>query len=179
MSAQPRSEFRAEVGTVLHVGCGGSNVPEWITARKEVRLDIDPRNEPDIVADMRDLGMIGPFDCLYCCHALEHLSRDDGLKALGEFKRVLSPGGLAVVLVPDLEDIRPTGEVIYQCSVGPVTGLDMYYGLQDLVVAREHMQHKYGYVADTLRETMKRAGFDAVIVERQPGWNLLALGIAP
>ena len=164
---------------MLHVGCGGGELPGWIVALKEVRLDIDPRNEPDIVADMRDLGMIGPFDCLYCCHALEHLSRDDGLKALGEFRRVLGHGGLAVVIVPDLEGVPLTGEVLYESEAGPITGLDMFYGHQDSLAAWPQMAHRYGYVETTLKAAMQRAGFDSVTTERQPGMNLLALGIAP
>jgi SAM-dependent methyltransferase len=38
------------------------------------------------------------FDLIYCSHVLEHV--DDDRKAMGEFWRVLKPGGKAVLLVP-------------------------------------------------------------------------------
>lgn len=38
------------------------------------------------------------FDLIYCSHVLEHVS--DDLKAIGEFRRVLKPGGKAIILVP-------------------------------------------------------------------------------
>jgi SAM-dependent methyltransferase len=38
------------------------------------------------------------FNLIYCSHVLEHV--DDDRKAMGEFWRVLKPGGKAVLLVP-------------------------------------------------------------------------------
>jgi predicted SAM-dependent methyltransferase len=160
---------------VLHVGAGTGKLPEWIKATREVKLDLDPRNQPDIVADMRNLGNIGPYDGVYCCHALEHVSRDDGLKTLREFRRVLKPGGKAIVVVPDLEGITPTDHVLYESEAGPVTGADMYWGMQSLIERWPHMAHKFGYVARTLKAAFHQAGFRDVTVERRPGWNLLGL----
>lgn len=170
---------RMRLGTVLHVGCGprGLTHIDSITAEREIRLDIDPRNQPDIVADARNLGRIGPFDGVYCHHMLEHLSRDDGIKALREFHRVLVPDGMAIIVVPDLGDIRPTDQVLYESEAGPVTGADMYFGMQSMLEQFPHMAHRFGYVASTLKKALHSAGFSRAWVERRPGANLLGVGV--
>jgi SAM-dependent methyltransferase len=43
------------------------------------------------------------FDVVYCNHVLEHLSPAEGLRLLGEVRRVMKPGGLCRFVVPDLE----------------------------------------------------------------------------
>lgn len=42
-------------------------------------------------------------DCIYSSHTLEHLYFDDAKKLLNECFRVLKPGGLIRVVVPDLK----------------------------------------------------------------------------
>jgi SAM-dependent methyltransferase len=45
----------------------------------------------------------GASDVVYHSHLLEHFDRDDALSFLVECRRVLKPGGLIRVVVPDLE----------------------------------------------------------------------------
>jgi predicted SAM-dependent methyltransferase len=42
-------------------------------------------------------------DGVYCSHVLEHLSYNDCLKALAESYRILRPGGIFRLILPDLE----------------------------------------------------------------------------
>lgn len=162
-------------GVLLHVGCGKTPLPEWAEGYTEVRVDVDDRCNPDIVASMLDLGEIGEYDALVCNHALEHLTPYEVDIALQEFKRVLKPGGYALITVPDLEDVRPTRDVVYESEAGPVTGLDMYYGMEKFLPLSPFMAHKTGFIRDTLLDTVKRAGFSAVEVRRTSFWNLLAV----
>lgn len=161
---------------VLHVGCGASSLPPWVPKSEEVRLDADERCNPDIVADMRNLGDIGTFDAVFCSHALEHLTLQDGDVALQEFRRVLRDGGAAIILVPDLEGISPTDEVMYESPMGPITGHDMYYGYH-CGHENEFMRHKSGYVQATLKKKLEAIGFSKVDVRRIPGFNLVATAI--
>jgi len=41
-------------------------------------------------------------DVIYSSHALEHFSKEDGRRFLGECYRVLKPGGVLRIIVPDL-----------------------------------------------------------------------------
>jgi SAM-dependent methyltransferase len=150
---------------VLHVGCGGAPLPEWLGCNTEVRLDIVPDNNPDIVANMTDMGDIGEFDCIYCCHALEHLHVDDVNKALSEFHRVLKPGGKAIVFVPDLEGVRPTKEILFDSPAGPITGLDLMYGYNCLTKEKPYMRHLTGFVKESLKQALYDAGFIKVDVQ--------------
>lgn len=166
-------------GLILHAGCGADPLPEWLSHFKEVRLDIDPRCGPHIQACMTDMGEIGPFDAAYCSHALEHLPPYGVAKALGEFKRVLRPGGALIVIVPDLEDVRPTAEVVYESAAGPVTGLDMFYGLASALEEYPHMAHRTGFVAEALAGALAKAGFADVKASRLNNFNLLGTGTRP
>lgn len=95
---------------VLHVA------PERVIARvlrsraKEyISLDLVSRNA-DVRADLtkgtpfRD----GTFDLVVCVHVLEHIERE--ATALRELTRIVSPGGIAVVIVPIDENRATTYE---------------------------------------------------------------------
>ena len=164
-------------GLLLHVGCGADPLPEWAEGYDEVRLDVDPTCNPDIVASMLALGDIGEFDAIACYHALEHLFLYEVDTALQEFKRVLKPGGFVLIFVPDLEDVKPTDEVVYESPAGPITGYDMYYGFAKVIEKNPYMSHKTGFVRDTLQKVMDKAQFSKVEVRRASFWNLLAVGV--
>jgi SAM-dependent methyltransferase len=157
---------------VLHAGCGTAPLPEWLPGQ-ETRLDIDPAVSPDIVAPLTDMGDAGPFDIAYCSHALEHLAPHEIDRALREFHRVLVQDGFLIAVVPDLEGIAPTDEVVYESPAGPITGLDMYYGKASMVAGNPFMAHKYGFVRATLEQSLQRAGFvvKEILVSRH---NLIA-----
>jgi protein O-GlcNAc transferase len=159
--------------TLLAVGSGKSPLPEWETRYTIVRLDIDPRMEPDIVASMTDMGPIGPYDALLCSHALEHLYPHEVPRALAEFYRVLKPGGLAIVLVPDLEGVAPTEERLPGTELN---GLHLFYGDASMIEEFPHMAHHCGFVAHTLAEVMTAAGF-RVKTDRASHYNLVAVGV--
>lgn len=136
-------------------------------------MDIDPAVSPDIVAPLTDMGDAGPFDIAYCSHALEHLASHEIDRALQEFYRVLVQDGFLIAVVPDLEGIAPTDEVVYESPAGPITGLDMYYGKASMVAGNPFMAHKYGFVRATLEQSLQRAGFvvKEILVSRH---NLIA-----
>lgn len=163
---------------VLHVGCGGAPLPDWIKASREVRFDIDPRHRPDVVGNMESLDGCDDdsFDMVYSSHSLEHLPLPGVRRALASMRRVLVPGGLVVVIVPDLDGIRPTLDVIYQSDAGPITGMDMIYGHHKLSENNPHMKHQCGFVRETLEAEMAAAGFhDAVASGSRESFNLVGL----
>lgn len=163
---------------VLHVGCGGEKLPPWLDG-EEVRLDIDPSVGPDIVASMTDMGDIGGFGGVYSSHALEHLYPHDVPIALSEFYRVLRPGGIVVIFVPDLEDVKPTDTVLYQSPAGPISGIDLIYGHRASLQAHPFMAHHTGFIGPTLRAAIEAAGFIDARAERINGYNLMGTGKKP
>lgn len=159
--------------TVLFVGAGRDTGAEQWAGYEITRLDIDPSTEPDVVASMTDMGAIGPFDTVYCSHALEHLYPHQVPWALAEFIRVLRPGGKAIILVPDLEGVPATDDVLPGSGL---CGLHLYYGDAALIQEHPYMAHHCGFVAETLKAAMEAAGF-VVETQRMSFYNLMAIGI--
>ncbi len=169
-----------EPRTVLSCGAGTQELDEWVQqGYKVVRLDIEPRTNPDILGSMTNLGEIGPYDAIFCCHALEHLYPHEVTWAMNEFFRVLKPGGQVVILVPDLEDVRPTEQALYRADCGPISGLHMYYGDPTQIPEFPHMAHHCGFVKETLAKVLTLGGFELVESKRLPNYNLLGCGRKP
>lgn len=159
---------------VLYVGCGYDTDCSWMPPDATVtRLDIDPECEPDIVADMQDLGSIGPFDMVLSLHSLEHLYPHQVPRVVSEFHRVLDDAGYVVCLVPDAEDVRPTEDVLFDSPAGPITGLDILYGHRAALELRPYMAHHNAFTETTLEQTF--AGFRNVTTHRLKDYNLLAV----
>jgi predicted SAM-dependent methyltransferase len=87
--------------SLLNLGCGEVFHPAWI--------NVDFRAvSPQVIA--HDLHQPLPFadasfTAVYSSHLLEHLSRSFAPVFLTECRRLLKPGGLLRVVVPDLETI--------------------------------------------------------------------------
>jgi ubiquinone/menaquinone biosynthesis C-methylase UbiE len=163
--------------TLLHVGCGSDPLPDWLDGFKETRLDIDDTYAPDIVANMMDMGEIGKYDVLFCQHALEHLHLYDVSKALNEFKRVLNDGGHLIIFVPDLTDVKPTNEVLFESPAGGITGLDLIYGFNKVSQEKPYMRHLTGFLPETLNQSLEEAGFNQVTVNRLSMFNMMGVGV--
>lgn len=161
--------------TLLHVGCGSDPLPDWLHGFKETRLDINPAANPDIVASMLDMGDIGKFDVVLCRHALEHLYTHEVSIALEEFKRVLNDGGNLIVFVPDLQDVQATEEVLMISPAGPITGLDLIYGFRKAIPENPYMQHKTGFMQDTLSKALEM--FKEHRVRRIGNYDLMGVGV--
>jgi len=159
----------------LSVGSGPEEIPGWGEAGYSVvRLDIDPSTNPDIVASMTAMGPIGPYDIVFCCHALEHVYPHEVPVALAEFYRVLSRGGMAIILVPDLQDVPPTDDALP--GMEGYSGLHLFYGDAKQIAAHPYMAHHCGFVESTLRAAMEAAGFQAR-TQRMERYQLMGIGI--
>jgi SAM-dependent methyltransferase len=83
-------------GLKLHLGCGGTSLPGWV--------NIDQLgNAQDFVWDLRVALPFkdGSADTIFSEHVLEHLAPKDAVAMLHECRRVLAPGGVLRVGVPD------------------------------------------------------------------------------
>ena len=163
------------VKRVLHAGCGRSPLPAWLSGCIETRLDIDPEVKPDVLASLTNMGQIGPFDAVLCLHALEHVYDHEVSLVLSEFRRVLCSDGYAFIIVPDLEDVLPTDDVLFVAPGGPVAGLDLIYGMRSMIEKCPAMAHKTGFTEVTLKAALSEH-FQRVMTKRLGTYNLLGVG---
>jgi predicted SAM-dependent methyltransferase len=85
----------------LNLGCGRRYHSSW------TNLDLESDN-PKVISHDITRGLpfeASSFNAVYHSHVLEHLSPDEGKLLIQECYRVLSPGGVLRVVVPDLERI--------------------------------------------------------------------------
>jgi len=180
---------RPRLQLVLHVGCGPDTpprLPEAFFPRSlwhEIRLDIDPAVQPDVVASITDMAPVasGSVDAVWSAHNLEHLFPHEVPRALAEFRRVLKPDGVAMLTLPDLQQVAELvaqdrlAEPAYLSPAGPITPLDMLYGHGASVAAGNvFMSHRGGFTARTLEAALIGAGFAEVRVTRDGGFGLWA-----
>lgn len=85
----------------LHLGCGKRHIPGFI------HIDAVDYPHVDHVATIDNLSFIqdNSVDLIYNCHVLEHFKRKDVERVLAEWFRVLKPGGILRVSVPDFSKL--------------------------------------------------------------------------
>jgi predicted SAM-dependent methyltransferase len=85
----------------LNLGCGSHFNPQWV--------NIDFSKTGDKVIAHNLLNGIpfddGMFEVVYHSHVLEHFPKKDAATFVGECYRVLKPGGIIRIVIPDLEQI--------------------------------------------------------------------------
>jgi hypothetical protein len=180
----------------LHVGCGpirldpntqqpirpkGFTTDEW----SELRLDINPQVQPDVVGSMTDMADVASesVEALFSSHNIEHLYPHEVPVALAEFKRVLKADGFVVITCPDLQSIcalvaeDKLTEAAYVSPAGPIAPIDMLYGLRSSMRAGNlYMAHRCGFTLNVLLATLQSAGFAKVVGYSRPqNFDLWAL----
>jgi len=177
--------------TILHVGCGQAPLPASFTRDEwqEIRYDIDPGVKPDVVGSMTDMAQLADasIDAVFSSHNLEHLPAHDVPQALAEFLRVLRPGGVAWIMVPDVQSLGEriaAGDLegeLYRSAAGPIAAADVLWGHRaSLAAGRHYMVHRYGFSAATLERRLAEAGFGPVKVQRNPkAYELFATAMRP
>ncbi|WP_418643853.1 class I SAM-dependent methyltransferase [Stutzerimonas kunmingensis] len=177
--------------TLLHIGCGTASperLPDCFKSAQwhEVKLDVDPKVKPDIVASLTDMSVVASasVDAVWSSHNIEHLEGFQVAGALGEIRRVLKPGGFALITLPDLQRIAELiaqgrgDDVMYTSPAGPITPLDMLFGHQaSLARGNHYMAHRTGFTAERLGTKLAEAGFGEVRVVKGRSFDLWAVAL--
>lgn len=177
---------------MLHVGCGGKQIHQ--TTRgfansdwKEIRFDIDPSAQPDLIGTMTDMASVasGSMDALFSSHNVEHLYPHEVPVAFAEFLRVLADDGFAVITCPDLQSVAALiaedklTETAYQSPGGPIAPIDILFGHRaSMQRGNLYMAHHVGFTRKVLHGTLQACGFQSVAsLARgyQPFFDLWAL----
>lgn len=109
----------------LHLGCGERYIPGF----KHIDIVVHPHI--DMVTSIDDLSMIedNSASLVYACHVLEHFKFRSCKRVLLEWNRVLKPGGLLRLAVPDFEacaKLYLEGKATLKDIQGPIVGGQTY-----------------------------------------------------
>lgn len=141
----------------LHLGCGSRVILGWTHVDVADYPHVQLRHEVDSLPMIAD----GTVEVIYACHVLEHFLRREVPRVLREWWRVLAPGGVLRLSVPDFEALvgiyDKTGDL--NTMIGPL------FGRQDNLYNFHHTVFDY----NTLRSELVVAGFSDV---RRYDWRL-------
>jgi len=84
--------------TKINVGCG------FDIREGYLNVDFQPFHNPDLVADIRNLNMLPSdyYDEIIAQDCLEHLKRTETQDVLLEWSRLLKPGGILILRIPNI-----------------------------------------------------------------------------
>ncbi len=135
----------------LHLGCGKRHIPGF------VHIDAIDYPHVDHVTTIDNLSFVGDgtVDLIYNCHVLEHFKRREVHKVLSEWLRVLKPGGILRISVPDFASL---------CEVYQHHGNKLELVIGALFGRQDYLYNIHYNVFDypTLSKILEEAGFEQV-----------------
>lgn len=148
---KPRLPRNPDNKVYIHLGCGDIASPEFI--------NVDARPAPHVhyICNVTDLSIFrdGYADLVYACHILEHIQHIALRRTLWEWRRILKPGGILRLSVPDFDKIV---HIYNSCSRDINSMLGPLMGGQSHDYNVHYSVFNLRYLADKLRE----AGFKEV-----------------
>jgi predicted SAM-dependent methyltransferase len=143
-------------GLRLNLGSGETPIPGFV--------NVDALESAPGVDVVADIGQRLPYDddaadLIYASHLLEHFPTANVPRLLAEWRRVLQPGGVLLVAVPDLEVVASMlveRRGWFTPPNAPWLGV-LYGGQKD-----EYDFHKTGFTAPWLAYLLREAGFGEV-----------------
>lgn len=149
---------------MLNVGCGTDYKNGWINIDNNSDDNIE---KLDLNWDMRNPLPYedGTVDYIFNEHFFEHLTAEEGLLCMKDFLRVLKPGGVMRIAMPDLE------HVVYNYMNVPLEKDPVIkkFNFTDVKTRAEWINmsfrewgHKWLYDFEELNRRLREAGFGQV-----------------
>lgn len=137
----------------LHLGCGHRYIPGFVHVDLYDLLHVDYKSGIDDLSVLDD----GAASLIYSSHSFEYFDRTEAVGVLKEWYRVLAPGGVLRLAVPDFDALirvyRESGSL--DRILGPL------YGRMEIESqnGNEMLYHKTTYNFDSLKELLEENGF--------------------
>jgi len=147
----------------LHLGCGKVKIPGFI------HIDFADYDHIDFKQSIGNLKQFSDnsVDLIYCCHAFEYFARDIADFVLQEWRRVLKPGGILRLAVPDFEAIckvyQKYGDLDGRGILGPLYGKIAVKRKTPIfsseIATHQFMYHKTVYDFKSLKKKLEDINF--------------------
>jgi predicted SAM-dependent methyltransferase len=147
------SSFKLDIGAGLHPK---QPLDEW------THLDCDAGPHIEIVGDFGDIPLDDEsVDEIWIGDVIEHVPVWRQTEVLGEWRRILRPGGKLAGNTPNLE---------YNVRAYVVEDIDLNWLLQNLYGDRAGFPHQHYilFTEDTLRDLFERHGFSSTDFSESP-----------
>ena len=132
------------------------------TERKDGWLNMNaiPADNVDLVGDIKNLEFLeeNTFQEIYASHILEHINQKDALATLKGINRILKPGGVFYISVPDLD-------TLCQLFIHPQLDVNAKYHVMRMMFGgqvNEFDFHYFGWNFEILGHFLKDSGFTNV-----------------
>jgi len=144
----------------IHLGSGSIKIDGFLN------FDANIFFNSDITANIEKIKLAeDSVDCIYNSHILEHIRRNETLKILKEWNRVLKPGGTIYICVPDLKALFE----IYLNNLSDYDKDEEKKNKVDLIarIIYGGQTHKYnyhftGFSFPTLKKALELSGFNNI-----------------
>ena len=140
----------------LHLGCWKRYIPGF------VHVDVCDMPHIDCKRSVDDLSVFadGSAELIYASHVFEYFDRQRGAEVLKEWYRVLAPGGVLRIAVPEFGQLVK----VYRKTKDIARILGPLYGRMEIDTKKGKavLYHKTVYDFDSLAEMLKTAGFKKV-----------------
>jgi predicted SAM-dependent methyltransferase len=161
LAGAARRRYRGSQALLVNLGCGAKGLEGWI--------NVDSVRLPGVscVWDSRR-GLPfpdGSVRAIFCEHFLEHIDYDDEApRLLSDCVRVLEPGGVLRLVVPDAERYVRAYVAEDWSEMRKLRSCDRFRTKMEVMnqVFRQGIQHKFAYDYETLAALCRRAGFAKV-----------------
>jgi len=140
----------------LHLGCWHRNIPGF------VNVDLCDMPHIDYKSNIDDLSMFesDSVSLIYSSHSFEYFNRQNVVKVLTEWRRVLQSGGILRLAVPDFDSLlkvyQKTGKI--EKILGPLYG-QMEINTPD---GSDIIYHKTVYNFNSLKKILNDNGFEKI-----------------
>lgn len=140
----------------LHLGCGDRYIEGF------VHIDINDSPHIDHQSDLMSLPFLSDniASVIYSSHTLEYFDRDEVGHVLREWRRILCPGGVLRIAVPDfaaiVEIYHRFSDIEHRGILGPL------YGKWPIGLGGQHVYHKTAYDYKSLETTLTASGFKEI-----------------
>lgn len=141
----------------LHIGCGAKVLPGWVNC--DIARNPKAQRDPEILCDAKTIPLDdGVADVVMAIHVWEHFYRWESESVIAEWRRILKPGGLLILELPDL--IKCCKNIVEGFTNGRHPDQLGRWGLYgDPRLEDKYMCHPWGWAPDELMSFLQEHGF--------------------